>query len=75
MLMPAVCLKSSAPRCSEPPVPDDPCVSLPGLAFASAMKSLTLLTGTVGFAMKMMSLVASEPTGEKSRMGSNGSFA
>ena len=39
------------------------------------MNSLTLLTGTVGFTTKIMSLVASEPTGVKSRIGSNGSLA
>ena len=44
----AFTFSSSPARCTELPIPEEPYVSLPGFARASAINSLTLRTGTDG---------------------------
>ena len=48
MSVPVCALNSSVPRCGRLPLPAEPYESLPGFAFAYAMSSGTLFTGSDG---------------------------
>ena len=67
-------LNSSPNRCSGPPVPDEPKVSLPGLSLANAISSFTDLAGNPGWTMSRSCPVVVRLTAAKSSMGSKGSF-
>ena len=55
--------------CNMLPAPDDAKLNPPGLDFASAMSSLTLVMGSVGDAHTMYGLDVSLATGRRSRTG------
>ena len=55
-------------------MPDEPYVSFPGCAFASAMNSRIFLAATDGCTASTLVDDTASVTGSKSLMGSNGSF-
>ena len=73
-LTPASMLKSSPPRCEPLPRPAEPKVIWPGFAFASAIRSLTDLTGSDGCTISAPGAMVSRVIGAKSLIVSNGSF-
>ncbi len=72
MSTPVICLNISADMCSDVPLPDEPALSLPGLALASAMNSWTELTPSAGGTTMMLGWITSMVIGLKSLIGSNG---
>jgi hypothetical protein len=64
----------STKRCPPEPLPAEAYASLSGLAFASAMRSFTVRTGSDGWTATMNGVLVTCVTGEKSRSGSYGSF-
>ncbi|MNC87732.1 hypothetical protein D3C83_34800 [compost metagenome] len=66
-------LSSSIDRCEVLPLPGEPWVSLPGFAFAYAISSLTLLTGSALFTTSMLGTSATRLMGAKSRTASQAS--
>ena len=61
--------------CDMLPWPDEGVVSWPGCAFAKAINSLMLRTGTEGCTETKCGTEPANVTGVKSRYGSNGSLA
>ena len=51
--MPAICMNSAPERCDAEPTPDEPKLSLPGLALAWAISSAVLRTGSAGLTTRM----------------------
>ncbi len=68
--MPASCFSSSMARCVMPPVPAEPQVILPGLAFAAVMKSLKLLMPSLAFTTSSSCTRAMRVSGAMSFFGS-----
>ena len=60
-------LKSSKERCGDVPTPVVPYSSLPGLAFASAMNSLSVFAGTLGCTTSMFGVNPMRASIAKSR--------
>src|SRR5690349_9252373 len=56
-------MSSSAARCEGAPLPPEPKLSLPGLAFASAISSRADLTGTEGCVTSNMQVCTRKATG------------
>ena len=73
-LTPVIILKSSPAMCPGEPVPDEPCVSWPGRARASAISSLTELTGSEGCTTSTFGITATCVIGAKSVSGLYGRF-
>ena len=67
-------LKSSAVRWGLVPMPGEANVSVPGFAFASAMRSFVVFAGTDGFTVRICDASTSSAIGVKSRAASYGSF-
>ena len=74
MLMPASFCSSTPDRCCELPLPEDAYVMSPGCAFANAINSLILFTGTDGCADNTFGMRVSTVMATKSRSGSYGSL-
>src|SRR5262245_8801405 len=68
-------LNSSPERCGVVPSPAEAKLYLPGLAFISAMSSLTVFAGTEGCTVGTLGETAAGVTGAKSLKGSYGIFA
>ena len=74
MSMPAISLNSSPDMCTDVPLPEEAKLSLPGLAFACAMNSATVLAGKSGGTTIRFASRKVPATGTVSRMKLNGSF-
>ena len=70
MSTPAMSLNSSPARCGAPPFDDEAKESLPGLAFACAISSATLRTGSPGVTTRISGTEAMFVTGAKSASAS-----
>ena len=55
-------------------MPGEPNTSVPGFAFASAMRSLVVFAGTDGFTVRICEASTSSAMGVRSRVVSYGSF-
>ena len=64
--MPAALVKNSPPRCCAVPAPPLPMFSLPGLALAKSMSSLSVRAGSVELATSSSGALTSSDTGAKS---------
>lgn len=71
-LIPAADCSISMPRCPVVPLLGEPKVTRPGSFFASAMKSGTVRTGTLGLSTISMCISATSVTGVNAVTGSNG---
>ncbi len=71
----AVLLNNSQARCWEVPLPAEPQFREPGLAFASATRSLIFLAGKLLLLTIIRGDEASMEIGVKSSIGSNGTLA
>jgi hypothetical protein len=68
--MPACLFKVASDRCAVEPLPDVPALSWPGLVLASAISSLSVLTGRFGLAARTSGFSPARMIGSKSRSGS-----
>jgi len=69
-LIPVVLASISIAKCSVLPMPDEPKLYFPGLAFAYAINSPTDATGVYGCTTSTLGTVPISATGAKSRCGS-----
>ena len=67
-------LNNSPARWFEPPLPDEPKFSAPGLALATAINSFMFFAGTPGCTTTTSGVVLISVIGSKSFNGSYGSF-
>ena len=70
ILMPAIVMNISPDKCAVEPLPPEPNVSSPGLAFASAINSRAECIGSDGCTMSILGANATNVTGAKSLTGS-----